>query len=184
MAHTFPRPRRPNDGFSLVEVMIALSVLSIAAGALVTELLTVHSLDAIQAERQTALDAVISQVEALHAVDPEVAFVRFNATQADDPVGVACPGNGFAVPGLTAQEGDADGWAGSIVFPGDAIQLREDAVDDALGTPRDLNLDGAVDGADHAADYEVLPVRVRVDWTGRGGDQSLEVVTTLVVLGA
>ena len=34
-------------------------------------------------------------------------------------------------------------------------------------------------GADHAGDYVVLPVRIRVAWRGVSGDRILELVTAL-----
>jgi hypothetical protein len=44
---------------------------------------------------------------------------------------------------------------------------------------RDLDGDGTIDGDDHAADYRVLPVRVRVRWRGPDGDRELFLVTVL-----
>jgi hypothetical protein len=58
-------------------------------------------------------------------------------------------------------------------------ELREDVVDTDLGLPRDLNGDGAIDGADHSADYRILPVRVTVSWTGQNGVRSMDFVTVL-----
>jgi hypothetical protein len=57
--------------------------------------------------------------------------------------------------------------------------LREDLVDDSTGMPRDLNLDGLIDGLDHASDYAVVPIVVRLDWQGRGPARSLRVHTTI-----
>jgi len=59
------------------------------------------------------------------------------------------------------------------------LQLREDVVDNALGMPRDLNGDGVVDTNDHSLDYRLLPVRIRFDWTGKGGRSTLEIKTLL-----
>jgi hypothetical protein len=42
--------------------------------------------------------------------------------------------------------------------------LRENLALPELGTPMDLDSDGVIDGNDHAADYTVLPVLVRVRW--------------------
>jgi hypothetical protein len=43
----------------------------------------------------------------------------------------------------------------------------------------DLNADGTVDTADHASDYTLLPVRVRVDWRGPSGPQNYQLETIL-----
>jgi hypothetical protein len=46
-----------------------------------------------------------------------------------------------------------------------------------MGMPRDLDGDTFVDGDDHAGDYQILPVRVRLEWQGKGGARVLEVRT-------
>ena len=83
------------------------------------------------------------------------------------------------MPGVSPRVGDPDGMAGEVIFPGGGFVLREDVTDRQLGMPRDLNGDGAWDGVNHADDYTVLPVAVRVRWTGAGGPQNLFFVTTL-----
>lgn len=89
-------------------------------------------------------------------------FARYNAAVADDPVGAA-PGASFEVEGLA---GDV-GATGSVMFPVDgAGQLREDLDLPEFGLPRDLNADGIIDSADHSGDYVILPVTVRIEWTG------------------
>ena len=52
--------------------------------------------------------------------------------------------------------------------------------DASLGMPRDLNGDGVIDSEDHAGDYVLLPVKVRVNWRGITGDRSFEVCTVLL----
>jgi hypothetical protein len=52
-------------------------------------------------------------------------------------------------------------------------------VNASLGMPRDLTGDILIDNFDHAADYRILPVRVRVSWTGKSGPRSIELQTLL-----
>ena len=85
----------------------------------------------------------------------------------------------FAVPGLDAAHDDPDGFVGEVRFPGNGFVLAEDAVDADLGMPRDLNGDRDVDALNHSLDYRVLPVRVHLEWTGSGGRQTLDLVTTI-----
>ena len=92
------------------------------------------------------------------------------------------------MPGLDPLPDDADGRVGELIFPEvntaaalPAIwELREDAVIPELGLPRDLNGDSIVDAADHAADYAVLPVIVRLEWMGDFGPRIFEMHTMLV----
>ena len=72
-----------------------------------------------------------------------------------------------------------DGRVGEVVFPGDGKVLREDGDDPLLGMPRDLDLDDETDAADHADDYRILPVLVRVRWNGPVGPKQLQLVGTL-----
>ena len=91
-------------------------------------------------------------------------------------------GAAFDVDGLEPQDGDADGRVGQILFPVEPLLpgiLREDLNQAELGTPRDLNNDGAIDALDHALDYVVLPVLVRVDWAGPAGDSRVEFRTII-----
>ena len=70
----------------------------------------------------------------------------------------------------------------NVVFPSDAggYALREDIKDASLGMPRDLNGDGVIDSENHAGDYVLLPVKVRIDWKGITGERSFEVCTVLL----
>jgi hypothetical protein len=83
----------------------------------------------------------------------------------------------FDVPGLSPREGDPDGRVGEIILPVaegvDGPELREDV---AL---RDLNGDTVLDVVNHAADYVLLPVTVRLEWRGRSGPRQIELRTLL-----
>ena len=48
--------------------------------------------------------------------------------------------------------------------------------------PRDLNADLMIDDQDHARDYVVLPVTVRVAWQGKAGRRSFEMSTMFAKL--
>ena len=171
---------RRRAGFTLAEITVAVSVFAVMAGGVVFSLTRAKYLSWSNRERLTALEACQSKIEEIRGVDFEQAFARFNATTADDPAG-ASPGQDFAVAGLTPQAGDADGFVGQVVFPGNGVQLFENVNDADLGMPRDLDLSGGTpDNLDHANDYVILPVRVRVDWRGPDGDQSVELVSYLV----
>jgi len=155
------------QGFSLLEILISLVVFMIAAGAAVSSLVSTISLGRVSSETGRALDAAHDMIERIQGETFNEVFARYNANPADDPGGAGtAPGNGFAVFGLNPQAGDPDGLVGEIFFPGNGTQLREDVVDRELGMPRDLNGDGFVDGNDHAMNYEVIPVRVRIRWFG------------------
>ncbi len=165
----------------MVEVLVAFTVLVVSVGAIVGALVTALETQRMSQETRRAVIAAESVLEELKAADFAQVFVLYNADPLDDPVGPA-PGASFAVRGLTALPGDADGLPGEIIFPVNGTELREDGVDSALGLPRDLDGDGAIDAADHSGNYALLPVMIRVRWSGVSRAREIRLVTTLTDL--
>ena len=167
-------------GFALVEVLVASGVLTIAVVGMAGAMLSSMALQRSESEATLARLAAQQALENMQAVDFAEVWACYNAATADD-VGLTTPARGatFVVQGLTPVEGDLDGRCGAIEFPETNGALREDFVDGALGMPMDLDGDGAVDTADHGADYTLLPVRVRVDWRGPSGPQNYQLETIL-----
>lgn len=171
-------------GFSLVELAISVAILTVAISGIAGSILSAHALNRVNEESALAQEAVQRVIEEMRARPFAEAFAAYNGSVADDgALGAPAAGSGFAVPGLDLRREDADGLVGRVVFPsvlaGGAEELREDVEDEALGMPRDLDADGAVDAADHAGDYAVLPVRVLVEWRGVRGDRTWAVETML-----
>lgn len=169
-------------GFSLVELMVAISILTVALGAISSALVATTSLNTLNREMMIALDAAHAQAERLRGETFSEVFARYNTDPGDDPplpIGKASPGNTFDVPRLNTRPDDPDGFVGEILFPVIGGQLREDAVDADLGMPRDLDLNTAIDSADHSNDYRLLPLRIRLEWTGENGNQAIDLVTVL-----
>jgi type II secretory pathway pseudopilin PulG len=178
--HVQRRPQRQRAGFSIVEVMLVLTVLTVGIGMFAGTLGSVMGLGPSLRESALAIEAARAVIESMRARPFDQVYALYNADPADDPLGPGtAPGAAFAMPGLSAVPGDADGLVGLIVFPEVGGELREDSADADLGMPRDLDLDGAVDGVDHAADYRVLPVLVRVEWRGKGPARRIDLHTTL-----
>lgn len=172
-------------GFTIAEVAVASAVLTIAAGGLLSSLVASMALNRVNNETGLAQAFARRAIERLQGVPFGSAFASFNKDPLDDPGGPGtAPGANFEAFGLEPLASDADGMPGEINFPvaivGGAEQLREDTVDAALGMPRDLNSDGLPpDALDHALDYKILPVRVRVRWRGASGERSITVETVL-----
>ena len=175
-----PTSIRPRAGFTLVELLVVMVILAVTLGEVTRSLLNVSHLEPVQRETAAALDAARATLEELRSLPFEDIVALYDEDPNNDPDGVgSAPGPNFAVVGLSPREGDPDGFPGAVELPLLAGSLREDYADVELGCPRDLNSDGAIDAADHIADYAVLPVRVRVTWEGEGGDRTIELVTTL-----
>lgn len=172
-------------GFTLVEVAVAAGVLTIAAGGLMSSIVASMALNRVNNETGLAQAYAQRAIERMKGVIFADVFATFNRDPGDDPNGAGtAAGANFDAFGLDPFLTDLDGRPGEISFPvvdfGGVSQLREEVVDPAWGMPRDLNGDGLPpDTLDHAADYRLLPVRVRVQWRGATGERSITVETLL-----
>lgn len=177
-----PRAPARRRGFSLLEVCMAVVTLTVMLVSLTGSIVAGDRLQHVNRESAWAEAAARRVVETMRGVPFDTLFARYNDTAADDPAGLTSPGAHFAVDGLRALPGDADGFVGRIRFPVDDAApavLRENIANAALAMPADLNGDAVIDAADHAADYTLLPVQVEVQWTGKLGARSLVVETVL-----
>jgi prepilin-type N-terminal cleavage/methylation domain-containing protein len=167
-------------GFTLLEVMLAMSVLVVAMVAICATTLRVHALRRENRDRSVAENAVrmiaerVQSVSRLARSDP--------AGWAQDVVAALNPGgqigNKFQVAELTPLDGAPT--VGSISV------ITNESTSDAtlgveLGMPRDLDGDGIVGNPDVTHTARLLPVIVRASWKGVSGKQ--EVVHPFYVLG-
>ena len=159
---------------------MAIAVMIVGVSALASTVVTGSALNQVSHETEVARKAIQTQIDAMRSTDFADVFATYNGDGGDDPDGAnTAPGRTFEVLGLTPLPGAPGGVAGLVTFPSIGPQLFENAVDSMVGMPRDLDLDGAVDALDHASDYMVLPVRVRVQWQGSSGPRTVELQTQI-----
>jgi len=173
------RRRRDTRGFTMVELLVVVVVLAIALTMMSGTMQTASRLGPLQRERARAAEAAREMLELLRIEPYHRLFVLYNGDPTDDPAGEGtAPGPHFAVEELTVPENDQDGMCGRVRFPGDSgAELREDAVDEVLGLPRDLNADGAIGEVDVSDSYTILPVEVIVEWESGGMVHSMRIQT-------
>lgn len=176
--------RSGRRGLTLLELVGSITILAIGISSLARVTVGLQRAGNVSRETELATQAARAMLERIQAEAFAQAFRSFNGTGADDPGGAGtAPGAGFAVAGLRARPGDADGLAGEIVFPtapGQPGVLSETFSDARLNMPQDLDGNGTVDSLNHATDYELLPVLVRVRWQSQdGGSGTIELNTIL-----
>jgi hypothetical protein len=174
------RARSGREAFSLIEVTILALLLLVAVGGLSGAVLSSMRLARVTEESALADEAARGLAARMQVTDFGSIFAAYNGFAGDDPVGITSPGAAFDVRGLTPRRDDLDGRVGRIVFPtvelvGGALALREDVLDARLGMEngRDLNGNGTATD-DVTFDYQLLPARVIVEWTGAAGNRSYE----------
>lgn len=160
-----------------------MTVLTVAVSGFSSSVLSSLVLNRMNRETAIAQQAARRMLEELQGEEFAQVFACYNA-QAGDYAGAGVErGVGFAVAGLDTQPGDADGLVGRVQFPTVDVlgveELREDVVDAGLGMPRDLDGLNGIDGFDHAGDYQLLPVRVVVEWNGVRGARRIALETVL-----
>ena len=164
---------------SLVEVMVALMVTTVAVYLLSATITATVRHTKAKRERAVAAQAAMNLLERMRAEPFSELFARHNDDPSDDPDGPGtAPGPHFDVRGLRPHAADPEGAVGEIVLPSSGRVLREDGVLPELGLPRDLDGDLRIDAEDHAADYVVLPVTVRLRWRGVAGEGRFQMSTT------
>ena len=169
-------------GFSMIEVLLGVLVLVVAVLGTMASITSAAMVGRSTRETTIAHKAAQRMLERMHGMPCSQVVGTFNTQPNDDPGGAnTAPGPNFAVPGLDVRDGDPDGFAGEVLLPlgFPDSKIEEDMVDPSFGMPRDLNGDGVVDGVDHAGDYIIMPVRVRVEWTGTSGERAVEIESIL-----
>ena len=117
------RTASAHDGFTLIEVVIALSVLVVAASIFYQMLLGTSRLRQTNHQNAVAADSARVVLEEMRNVPFLEIYERYNEDPADDPAGAGtAPGNLFDVAGLEPLAGAPGGKTGTITFPSLFVQ--------------------------------------------------------------
>lgn len=156
------------DGFTLIELAIATSILMIGIVSVLSASSQMNSLRVVNRERTLAQNAVRSLSERIHAASE--GFSDDPTTWAADLVAAygpgGAPGQHFDVLGLAPA---ADGERVGTVAIGVDERATDAELGRDLGMPRDLNGDGDATDADVSASARILPVTLTLRWRGENG---------------
>jgi len=172
-----------------------MTVVSVAVVGVIGSITTSASLADANRETSLAYRAAQRTIERIQGSTFDEVWCLYNEDDADDPTGVAAPGCGFDIAGLTPIEDDTDGQVGHISFPisigaGPSITLLDDLEDPDfdLATDRPTRVTNSYDddvdvadavGIDPSRGYLLLPIRVEIEWAGVSGDRSIAIETIL-----
>jgi type II secretory pathway pseudopilin PulG len=172
-------------GYSLLEVVVAMPILALALGLFLGATGAAKEMRQVQRENSAVAEEARIVLERMRNEDWSEVYALYNSTPGDDPGGAGtAPGNTFSIAGLAPPGGELGEPVGEILMPAFnhptlGWQLREDRKDTLLGMPRDLSGDEEVDTFNHAGDYTVLPVVVRITWQGAYGPREVVVHTVM-----
>ncbi|MEM6571379.1 MAG: prepilin-type N-terminal cleavage/methylation domain-containing protein [Planctomycetota bacterium] len=176
---------RRRSGFSIVEVMVSVVIVTVAVYILTSTVTAAVSHSIVKRQRTLAVEAAMNVIERMRALPPEDVFALFNEDAADDPYG---QGTGFGplfdvegLDGLLDENGE-ELPVGQVLLPGDGSILDESADQPEFGLPRDLDGNLVIEAGDCADRYIVLPVLVRVEWMSRLGPRRFDMATMVVDL--
>jgi type II secretory pathway pseudopilin PulG len=174
------RASRGKRGFTLIELLISFSALLVVLLGFSRMLLSSRMASSTTHEATLAKEAARSMVERLQATPLLEIYPTYNAATGDDPNGPGtAPGAGFTVRGLSAPLDDADGLPGTILFPEVGGVLSEQSIQPRYGWPMDMDRDGDLLTGNVSLTYRLLPVVVRVEWRGSGGNGLVEFKTVM-----
>jgi len=161
------------EGFTFVEVALAMTILIVALMAMSASTLQMNSLRRQNRERAVAQNMIRIISENIHAISEKNLLEAEGTTQTWSELMVQSLSNGgelgntFNVTELTAQDGEPA--VGQI-----QLVLDETATDASLGfemgMPRDLNGDRDAFDNDVTIGARILPISVIARWSGVTGE--------------
>ena len=183
------RRRRCSRGLTLIEIMIALSMLAIITMALTSSLMTSMNLQQVNKEMEVAMYAAQSGIDSIRAYpefDQMYTAFRGRYMPGNEPA----DSGAWSSPDFAAMMADPtdptgleilDGWQVSYIFPETGTSLDETKTGPWFnGVPESIDDNGTADNTNASDEYEMLPVMVRVSWESRIlGDMTTELRTII-----
>lgn len=168
-------------GFSLVDVCLSMALLVIGLGVLIGSTFSAMKLDQVNASTALASQALRGLCEEMQAMPIDEVLDSYVVHDDEDEPTRATKLARLRMrdPQLADRAGKEPVARARFPLDGDGRTLREDLDLPEFGLPRDLDGDGAIDGADKRAAFRLLPVVLELDWEGPSGPQHLSLSTVL-----
>lgn len=119
-----PRPAQARAGLTIVEIIVALSVLVVAASIFCQTLLSTARVRQLNRDNALAADAARVVLERMRNEPYFEIYRAYNEDPKDDPGGIGTgPGHLFDVSGLVPHDDAPQGKVGRVTFPSMAVQV-------------------------------------------------------------
>lgn len=187
--------RRGERGVMLIDVLLSITVVALAMVGSVSSTMSAMTLKVSNRETGVSLNVLRHVVEEFETLPLEEVYPRFNADPYDDPDGAGTArGASFTlephhkagllngpVPVATAAPTTRLPMTVEVSFPLDGGGLLSEMVVGGMWGSQgwDLNGDGALTAGDRSSDYKLLPLHVRVTWSGPEGPKSIQTMRVL-----
>jgi len=152
-------------GFTILEATVAMGMLAVALLSLWGTLVYCSRSNIAAEQKKRAMNAAQAKIEELKSVPFTTLVTEYGAG--------GNTGNKFLVTSLDDEQSGAEG---QIIFFTDETDT---ATDPTIGLPMDLNGDGDAADTDVASGYQLLPVKVSIQWDGVLGRQRVDLRTIL-----
>jgi len=153
------------DGFTVLEAAVAMGMLAVALLSLWGTLVYCARSNVAAEQKKRAMNAAQAKIEELKSVPFATLVTEYGKG--------GTVGNLFHVRTLDDQQSGAEG---QIVFYTDETDTKTDPT---IGLPMDLNGDGDMGDKDVAGAYQLLPVKISIQWDGVLGRQRVDLRTIL-----
>lgn len=168
------RNGRGNRGVTIVELVVALGVIAVALVALLGVIFSSGALQETTRERAAAYNFIRKLLEEMRSTP------QFNQIYPLYKSGGAnFPTEAYLQQHLGLNP-PASGSQLTIQFPEKNGTLNESVVEADLGMPKDLDWSGSVEDRDVSATYKILPVKIIVRWSSKGGTESQVQICTYI----
>jgi len=129
-----PGIRRASRGFTIVELIISMSILLVAASIFYRMVASTSQLREVNRQNAIAADAARVVLEEMRNEDFTQLFYLFNEDPSDDPDGPGtAPGNRFFVEDLVPLPTRPDGLVGEVILPARITKVEQEPSGEAGG---------------------------------------------------
>ncbi|MEI6233366.1 MAG: prepilin-type N-terminal cleavage/methylation domain-containing protein [Planctomycetota bacterium] len=155
----------PPHGMTLIELMVAMSILAIGILGSMSALISISALETANHDDLIAVNISRQKLAEIQTQSFQTIFTFYGPNGAQNSFPVTPLPNG----------------TGKLVFPTNAAGALDETINDTdLGMPMDLNSNGSASDTDVSTSYKLLPLRIEISWDSSVGRREFKLNTMMV----